>query len=157
MSILVCALICHGTPNLARCGCHASIVTYGETTAGKTYTMTGEPNKPGVLVLAMADLIKRIRSMRNMEFLLRASYVHLHNEQLYDLLADDGTGSPKPYCRERSWLSNLGSPSSQFADLQCQSGTECRFAIVLALSVFRPLLVLPYDQGPHRHCFSAGL
>lgn len=63
---------------------------------------SGAPNNPGLIGRAVADVFAYIRAHPNKEFLLRASYLEIYNEQLRDLLADppalgdDGRPMPLP-------------------------------------------------------------
>jgi len=41
-------------------GYNASIFMYGQTTSGKTYTMLGSPDSPGILPCAIKDVFRHI-------------------------------------------------------------------------------------------------
>ncbi|BEI80502.1 hypothetical protein CcaverHIS002_0110310 [Cutaneotrichosporon cavernicola] len=71
-------------------GYNAVIFAYGQTASGKTFTLTGAPQSPGIIPLAIADLFQQIRASPDREFLLRASYLELYNETIIDLLSPDG-------------------------------------------------------------------
>ena len=49
-------------------GFNATVFSYGATGAGKTYTMIGDTNKPGIMVLTLKDLFERIQHIRNAEY-----------------------------------------------------------------------------------------
>ena len=68
-------------------GYNAVIFAYGQTASGKTFTLTGSPSNPGIIPLAVSDLFAQIRSTPDREFLLRASYIELYNENIIDLLS----------------------------------------------------------------------
>ncbi|WVQ84221.1 hypothetical protein IAT38_006372 [Cryptococcus sp. DSM 104549] len=68
-------------------GYNAVIFAYGQTASGKTHTLTGSPSEPGIIPLAISDLFAQIRSTPDREYLLRASYIELYNETIYDLLS----------------------------------------------------------------------
>ncbi|TXT13257.1 hypothetical protein VHUM_00624 [Vanrija humicola] len=70
-------------------GFNAVIFAYGQTASGKTHTLTGQPDAPGIIPLAISDLFGQIRSTPDREFLLRASYLELYNEQIIDLLSPE--------------------------------------------------------------------
>lgn len=70
-------------------GYNAVIFAYGQTASGKTFTLTGSPNNPGIIPLAVSDLFAQIRSTPDREFLLRASYLELYNETIIDLLSPE--------------------------------------------------------------------
>ncbi|MEQ2254373.1 hypothetical protein ILYODFUR_003122, partial [Ilyodon furcidens] len=64
---------------------------YGATGAGKTHTMLGSQNDPGVMYLTMKDLFKRMDDAKEeKEFALAFSYLEVYNEQIRDLLANVG-------------------------------------------------------------------
>lgn len=44
-------------------GYHGTIFMYGQTTSGKTYTMLGSPQDPGILPCALRDLFLEITSV----------------------------------------------------------------------------------------------
>ena len=48
-------------------GFNCSVFAYGATSAGKTHTMLGSPNSPGVIFLTMMELYKKIME-RNQEY-----------------------------------------------------------------------------------------
>ena len=45
--------------------CVLSVFAYGATGAGKTYTMLGTKDKPGVMYHTMMDLYSRIESIKD--------------------------------------------------------------------------------------------
>ena len=64
-----------------------TIMAYGQTFSGKTYTMCGEDNSPGLLYLAVRDIFDYIdTNTTSREFTLRASFVELYKEKVKDLL-----------------------------------------------------------------------
>uniref|UniRef100_A0A1D1Z2I7 Kinesin-like protein n=1 Tax=Anthurium amnicola TaxID=1678845 RepID=A0A1D1Z2I7_9ARAE len=68
-------------------GLNATVFAYGSTGSGKTYTMVGTRNDPGLMVLSLHtvfDLIKRDQSSD--EFEVTCSYLEVYNEVIYDLL-----------------------------------------------------------------------
>ncbi|XP_062925160.1 centromere-associated protein E-like isoform X2 [Mobula hypostoma] len=69
-------------------GYNGTIFAYGQTSSGKTYTMMGNANTPGLIPLAICNLFKVINDMQNREFLLRVSYLEIYNESVSDLLSD---------------------------------------------------------------------
>ncbi len=48
---------------------------YGQTSSGKTHTMRGTPEEPGITLLAVRDVFGHIASTQEREFLLRVSYM----------------------------------------------------------------------------------
>ncbi|KAK9284337.1 hypothetical protein L1049_023508 [Liquidambar formosana] len=68
-------------------GLNATVFAYGSTGSGKTYTMAGTQDDPGLMVLslhAIFDLIKRDNGSDDFE--VTCSYLEVYNEVIYDLL-----------------------------------------------------------------------
>lgn len=74
-------------------GYHASAFAYGQTSTGKTFTMTGTKESPGIVPLAVETCFRLIVTLDSpREYLLRVSYMEIYNEQTIDLL----TANPQP-------------------------------------------------------------
>mmetsp|Transcript_31625 Transcript_31625/g.97752 ORF Transcript_31625/g.97752 Transcript_31625/m.97752 type:complete len:1661 (+) Transcript_31625:88-5070(+) len=74
-------------------GYNSTILTYGQAASGKTHTMVGNDDEPGILKLSMAEIFGALgRKIGLNESLVRVSYLELHNEVIRDLLkATTGT------------------------------------------------------------------
>ena len=71
-------------------GYHASIFAYGQTSTGKTFTMSGTKESPGIVPLAVEDCFSLIETLdARREYLLRISYLEIYNEQIIDLLSSN--------------------------------------------------------------------
>lgn len=70
-------------------GINGVIFAYGQTAAGKTYTMLGTGSDPGVTRRSIAEVFRLISASPNRQFLLRASYIEIYNEVIRDLLVPD--------------------------------------------------------------------
>ncbi|XP_015883062.2 kinesin-like protein KIN-8A isoform X2 [Ziziphus jujuba] len=69
-------------------GRNGSVFCYGATGAGKTYTMLGTMDNPGVMVLAIKDLFSKIRQRScDGNHVVHLSYLEVYNETVRDLLA----------------------------------------------------------------------
>eukprot|EP00249_Psilotum_nudum_P025271 c29589_g1_i1 orf=91-2919(+) len=69
-------------------GRNGSVFCYGATGAGKTHTMLGTVQNPGVMVLALKDLFTKLRQRsREGDFVVRLSYLEVYNESVRDLLS----------------------------------------------------------------------
>ena len=66
-----------------------TIFAYGQTAAGKTFTMQGAGKQRGLLQLASEEMFARIADTPDREFLIRCSYVEIYNERIRDLLHPD--------------------------------------------------------------------
>ena len=65
---------------------------YGQTGTGKTFTMEGVPDPPelkGIIPRAFHEIFEQILSQggESLEFLVRASYLEIYNEEIRDLLS----------------------------------------------------------------------
>ena len=70
-------------------GYNASVFAYGATGAGKTYTMLGTEDSPGIMMLSIEELFKSIESYTaERDYMLKVSYVEVYNENIKDLLLD---------------------------------------------------------------------
>ena len=73
-------------------GYNGTIFAYGQTGTGKTFTMEGENDPPelrGIIPRAFAQVFEQIASRGDeaTEFLVRASYLEIYNEDVRDLLS----------------------------------------------------------------------
>ena len=68
-------------------GYNSTMIAYGQTGTGKTYTMEGVGREKGIIPRATEDIFDYIRSCpANRRFSVRASYMQIYNEQISDLL-----------------------------------------------------------------------
>jgi len=74
-------------------GYNGTILAYGQTGTGKTYTMSGNPDSPqtkGIIPNAFAHIFGHIaKAKENQKFLVRVSYMEIYNEEVRDLLGKD--------------------------------------------------------------------
>lgn len=69
-------------------GKNGSVFCYGATGAGKTHTMLGTIQNPGVMVLALKDLFAKIKQRsKDGDHVVRLSYLEVYNETVRDLLS----------------------------------------------------------------------
>lgn len=69
-------------------GFNGCIFAYGQTNSGKTYTISGDQMRPGIVPHACLDIFKHMKDRGDCVSLLRMSYMEIYNEQVKDLLAD---------------------------------------------------------------------
>ncbi|EGR27722.1 kinesin motor domain protein, partial [Ichthyophthirius multifiliis] len=83
-------------------GYNACIFAYGQTGAGKTFTITGssdleqvlETENRGLLPRVLENIFVRInnqKSQKNVEYLVKCSYLEIYNEHIIDLLSNNQT------------------------------------------------------------------
>jgi len=71
-------------------GYNGTILAYGQTGAGKTYTMSGTANNykyRGVIPRAVAQVFHEIQNKLEQAITVRVSFVEIYNELLYDLIS----------------------------------------------------------------------
>ncbi|XP_048086839.1 kinesin-like protein KIF18A isoform X2 [Alosa alosa] len=72
-------------------GYNCTVFAYGATGAGKTHTMLGSTDNPGVTYLTMKELWSRMEQVKDEKvFELAFSYLEVYNEQIRDLMANSG-------------------------------------------------------------------
>lgn len=72
-------------------GFNGSIFMYGQTTSGKTFTMLGSPENPGVLPCSIRDVFTYLKKDDTIiESKVYCSYIEIYNEQVHDLLTNAG-------------------------------------------------------------------
>lgn len=81
-------------------GYNGTIMAYGQTGAGKTYTMSGGSQNykfRGVIPRAVSQVFNEISSKPELSFIVKVSFVEIYNELIYDLLSSvapaDQTGN----------------------------------------------------------------
>jgi hypothetical protein len=88
-------------------GFNCTILAYGQTSSGKTFTMTGidldaDPLDPtngiGIIPRAVSAVFQRARAIKEergstWSYGIKGSFIEIYNEDLIDLLVDDGSGS----------------------------------------------------------------
>ncbi|KAK9359128.1 P-loop containing nucleoside triphosphate hydrolase protein [Lipomyces starkeyi] len=79
-------------------GYHTCILAYGQTGAGKSFTMIGTEDEPGLIPRTCYDLFQRIEKMTTATttFTVKISYFEIYNEHVYDLLLPVITEPPTP-------------------------------------------------------------
>ncbi|CAJ0572132.1 unnamed protein product, partial [Mesorhabditis spiculigera] len=73
-------------------GFNGTIFAYGQTGTGKTYTMEGRldvEGERGVIHNSFEHIFSHIALSRNQQFLVRASYLEIYQEEIRDLLNKD--------------------------------------------------------------------
>jgi len=69
-------------------GYNSTIFAYGQTSSGKTHTMMGTDDEPGIIPLAVDHLFYAIDESPDREFLMQVSYLEIYNETILDLLCE---------------------------------------------------------------------
>jgi hypothetical protein len=86
-------------------GFNSTIFAYGQTGCGKSFTMQGpsttDENMRGVIPNSFFHIFQFVKSTKNIEFLIRCSYLELYNEEVRDLLVDPKTTGKADKCELR--------------------------------------------------------
>jgi kinesin family protein 6/9 len=72
-------------------GFNGTVMCYGQTGAGKTFTMNGAtPNFKyrGIIPRSVTQIFQEIGSHSDKDFTIKVSYLEIYNEQMFDLLSD---------------------------------------------------------------------
>lgn len=73
-------------------GYNATVFAYGATGCGKTHTITGTAQQPGIIFLTMQELFERIQERQEDKVTeLSLSYLEIYNETIRDLLVPGGS------------------------------------------------------------------
>lgn len=59
---------------------------YGTTGSGKTYTMAGTPDEPGIMYLIIKGMFDQIQLVTEKKFEIKVTFVEIYNEGIRDLL-----------------------------------------------------------------------
>ncbi|XRB05354.1 kinesin-like protein [Pycnococcus provasolii] len=84
-------------------GFNGTVFAYGQTSSGKTHTMTGNAQDPGIIPRAVRDVFDKSHQLADeslREVLVRVSYFEIYDEELRDLL--DPTAKHKLNIREEA-------------------------------------------------------
>lgn len=72
-------------------GVNGTVFAYGVTSSGKTHTMMGESECPGIVPQSISQIFDIIENHPNREYLLRLSMMEIYNEVLNDLFEPSRT------------------------------------------------------------------
>ena len=68
-------------------GYNSTVFAYGQTGAGKTYTMLGDEKNPGIMFNTMKEIFKEMKKhARDREYTIRVSFLEIYNENIKDLI-----------------------------------------------------------------------
>lgn len=71
-------------------GYNATVFAYGATGCGKTHTITGTVQQPGIIFLTMQELFERVGELSSEKVTeISLSYLEIYNETIRDLLTEE--------------------------------------------------------------------
>ncbi|KAI2809410.1 Kinesin-like protein kif3b, partial [Blomia tropicalis] len=100
-------------------GFNGTIFAYGQTGTGKTFTMEGDEDNPGVIPRSFTHIFNHIGRSSQKQFLVRSSYLEIYQENIRDLLATDP--NKKLVLRERP---DAGVYVEDLSSFVCKNVTE---------------------------------
>lgn len=73
-------------------GFNGSVMAYGQTASGKTYTMMGDEKNPGIIRLVAENIFDIVEQHDDRDiYIVRCSFLEIYNEKVNDLLLPDNT------------------------------------------------------------------
>jgi len=73
-------------------GYNATVFAYGATGCGKTHTITGTSQQPGIIFMTMQELFEKIQEVQETKVTeITLSYLEIYNETIRDLLVEGGS------------------------------------------------------------------
>lgn len=76
-------------------GFNSCVCAYGQSGAGKTYTMGLIRDNPGLITLSLSSLFDKLSKLdETVENKVSVSYIEIYNEKVYDLLEEKSTTEP---------------------------------------------------------------
>ena len=71
-------------------GYNATVFAYGATGAGKTHTMIGDSERPGMMLLTFQEIFDCIERLSNeRQYKVKLSYLEIYNEEVRDLFSSN--------------------------------------------------------------------
>ncbi|ORY82471.1 kinesin motor domain-containing protein, partial [Protomyces lactucae-debilis] len=81
-------------------GYHGTVFAYGMTGTGKTYSMQGVSDSPGIIPQAVTDIFQQIEADTASRYIIRVSYLEIYNERIKDLLNADASDAEEIKIRD---------------------------------------------------------
>ncbi|KAI3381476.1 hypothetical protein SNEBB_001975 [Seison nebaliae] len=109
--------------NSVTSGYNGVIFAYGQTSAGKSFTMKGvsdPPSQKGIIPRAFTQIFDKVDLTDNLHFIVRVAYIEIYNEEVRDLLSKD--------LRKKLEIQESPDRGVQIKDLSwfcCQSVKDC--------------------------------
>ena len=112
-------------------GWNGTIFAYGQTGAGKSFSMTGSKSMPGIIPQMNGEMFERIEASTaenpDKLFLVTCSFMEIYNEVLYDLLDPTMRRARGRTSRARTRTStSRRTPSSASTSRACRRSTSTR-------------------------------
>ncbi|KAM6898800.1 kinesin-like protein KIF22 isoform 1-T2 [Lycodopsis pacificus] len=109
-------------------GQNSSVFAYGPTGAGKTHTMMGSSDQPGVIPRAVREVFKLVKAKDNnndgWDYSISMSYLEIYNEKVLDLLSPSSQDLPIRETKDK----NILIPGLTHTTISCFSDFDKQFA-----------------------------
>lgn len=111
-------------------GRHGTIFAYGQTGAGKTFTMQGDgkaaSGQAGIIQMVASDLFRFMKqgALANRDYNTKVSYVEIYNEKIRDLLSDATCGSTASHGTPNAQTNKNGGDELQEVTIRATSTGE---------------------------------
>lgn len=109
-------------------GYNSCAFAYGATGSGKTYTMLGSKNQPGVIAHTFQELFSQIEKSRmQCDYVVKMSFLEIYNENIKDLLIlddDNDSDDDKPHSLELREDPQLGVVINGLQEIKAQNSKE---------------------------------
>ena len=107
-------------------GYNGTVFAYGQTGTGKSFTMEGDRNRPdlrGIIPNAFEHIYSEIQKKVGVTYLIRVSYLEIYNEDIRDLLTNEGKLEIKEHKTNGIYVKDLSnvvvkSPEDMFAVIE---------------------------------------
>ena len=108
-------------------GQNTTVFAYGNTGAGKTFTMVGSESNPGIIPNLMKQLFKTFNTTYKTRFSFKVSlsYLEIYKEKVYDLLNPSELDLPIREDQKK----NIFIPGLKMSHLSCFEDFERQFAL----------------------------
>lgn len=94
-------------------GFNGTVFAYGATGCGKTHTISGTLEEPGIIFLTMKELFERIDDLKDTKLIdVSLSYLEIYNETIRDLMQPDNGGKLLTLREDASKRINVGNLTS---------------------------------------------
>jgi kinesin family protein 18/19 len=68
-------------------GYNSTVFAYGQTGAGKTHTMLGNEQSPGIMFNTMKEVFRHVKKLAvDRDYTIRVSFLEIYNENIKDLI-----------------------------------------------------------------------
>ena len=72
-------------------GINCTIFAFGQTCSGKTFTIRGNKESPGLIPLSIEEIFRKVEEIKERKFKLAISFMEIYNEIINDLLVNEST------------------------------------------------------------------